>query len=659
MELFKPGRQFDFMGQRKFWITLSFSLVVISTILCFYPGPNYGTDFRGGTEVEVALTKHVEPGALREAVTSSGFSTPDVVKVVDNANADHFIIRVQDVSVVDDASKELLRRSLCLTEDPKAPVADEKACPPNARATEVKFSLGGDKIAARYDADPDLNKLKEQIRAVPGGHLRESATNPQVVNPRDHRVEIQLESKGDQLMSALRAKLGADTVPEHALRVEWVGPKAGKQLRDGARNSVAIAIVFIMLYLAFRFDLRFAPGVVIACVHDAMVVIGVFIVLHREITLTTIAAVLTIVGYSMNDTVVVYDRIRENLSKYRGRSFWDIINLSVSETLSRTILTSGATMLSVLAFFIWGTGPIKDLALAMVVGIVAGTYSSIYVAAPLTEWIDERMSKGQKTRKRNPRKMSVPSGAGAKACFSSISGSSASMVHSPALPALKMCPILDTSSGGRRRSRGRQERARDLRGERRALARRHEHRVDEVRDVAHVARRALGRLAVLALRVVAIADEVLDRVERVARVGQGFHHPRRRRDRIVVADEHEAALEPFDRRRARRRVLLEQARQDARRRAEDLGGELLFRLVGELGHLGAPAHQIRPHALEERGAAREPEEEGPRPRPAARERVVRGENRRDRDPRDPLAQVRARHREKGRAGDRVPDEHRR
>jgi len=188
-------------------------------------------------------------------------------------------------------------------------------------------------------------------------------------------------------------------VPAAALRVEWVGPKAGKQLRDSARNSVAIAIVFIMLYLAFRFDLRFAPGVVIACIHDAMVVILAFVIFKKEITLSTIAAVLTIVGYSMNDTVVVYDRIRENLSKHRGRSFADIINLSVSETLSRTILTSGATMLSVLAFFVWGTGVIKDFALAMVVGIVAGTYSSIYVAAPLTEWIDKRMSKAPTGRR--------------------------------------------------------------------------------------------------------------------------------------------------------------------------------------------------------------------------------------------------------------------
>ena len=232
---------------------------------------------------------------------------------------------------------------------------------------------------------------------MPGMNLRESPTNPQVTNPRDHRVEIQLQSKGDQLMDGMRAKLGAGVVPDLPLRVEWVGPKAGKQLRDSARNSVAIAIVFIMLYLAFRFDLRFAPGVVVACVHDAMVVIGFFIVLQKEVTLLTITAVLTIVGYSMNDTVVIYDRIRENLSKHRNKTFSQIINLSVSETLSRTILTSGATMLSILAFFVWGTGVVKDFALAMVVGIVAGTYSSIYVAAPLTEWIDKKIAKAQRT----------------------------------------------------------------------------------------------------------------------------------------------------------------------------------------------------------------------------------------------------------------------
>jgi preprotein translocase subunit SecF len=124
-------------------------------------------------------------------------------------------------------------------------------------------------------------------------------------------------------------------------------------------------------------------------VHDAMMVIGIFVLTKKEITLSTVAAVLTIVGYSINDTVVVYDRIRENLGKHRGQTFAQIINLSVSETLSRTILTSGATLLSILAFFVWGTGVIKDFAFALLVGIVVGTYSSIYIAPPLTWWIDK------------------------------------------------------------------------------------------------------------------------------------------------------------------------------------------------------------------------------------------------------------------------------
>jgi preprotein translocase subunit SecF len=398
MELFKPGKTYDFMRVRAYWIALSIALALGSFILLFYPGPNYGTDFKGGTEIEVAFVKPVEGSEIRAAVTKTGaFSEPDVVQVTDAAHPWRYLIRVQEISTVDETTKEGVKKALCLGvqgEDPR--------CPASVRATEIKFSAGGDKLAVRYDNEPDLAKLKEQLATVPNVKLRAGTNNPQVVNPRDHRVEIQLQSKGDQLLDLLRQQLGAERVPDAALRVEWVGPKAGKQLRDSARNSVALAIVFIMLYLAFRFDLRFAPGVVLACVHDALVVLGAFVVFHKEVTLSTIAAVLTIVGYSMNDTVVVYDRIRENLGKHRGKSFGAIINMSVSETLSRTLLTSGATMLSVLAFFIWGTGVIKDFAFAMVVGIIAGTYSSIYVAAPLTEWIDSKMSRkdAEETKKR-------------------------------------------------------------------------------------------------------------------------------------------------------------------------------------------------------------------------------------------------------------------
>ncbi|MBX3229337.1 MAG: protein translocase subunit SecF [Labilithrix sp.] len=404
MEFFKSHKTYDFMSQRKWWIALSIFLTIASIVSLYVPGPNYGTDFRGGTEIEVAFTKTTDGGQIREAVVHSGqFSEPDVVQVQSPTSDSQFLIRVQEISTVDDTTKEALKKALCFGVEGDG----DAACPKNAQATEVKFSAGGDKLGVRYDTEPDLEKIKQQVQTVANVKLRVSDKNPQVVNKRDHRVEIQLQSKGDQLMDVLRAQLG-DAVPDHALRVEWVGPKAGKQLRDSARNAVALSIVFIMIYLAFRFDLRFAPGVVLACVHDAVVVLGAFVVTRREVTLSTIAVVLTIVGYSMNDTVVVYDRIRENLGKHRGKSFGEIINMSVSETLSRTILTSGATMLSVLAFFIWGTGVLKDFAFGMVVGIVAGTYSSIYVAAPLTEWIDKRISKRSQTASMKKRLRAKP-----------------------------------------------------------------------------------------------------------------------------------------------------------------------------------------------------------------------------------------------------------
>ena len=418
MEFFKPGRMFDFMGMRRLFFTLSAILVLGGFASMFYPGPNYGTDFRGGTEVEVAFLKPVDAAQVRTAVESSGFQTPDVVQVEDKEGRSRFLIRVQDITVLGDADKEQLRHSLCLMKEGETP--DEARCPVSARATEVKFSLGGDKVTTRYDAPPDLEKIIAQVKTVPGVRIRASVSgcgsgpgktpcNPSEINERDHRVEIQLQSKGDQLLERLREKLGSEVVPDKALRVEWVGPKAGKQLRDSARNSIVIAAVLIMVYLSFRFDLRFAPGVIVACMHDAFIVIGLFVLLRKEVTLQTIAAILTIVGYSMNDTVVVYDRIRENLSKHRGKSFTQIINLSVSETLSRTILTSGATMLSMLAFFFWGTGVIKDFALAMVAGIVVGTYSSIYIAAPLTAFIDEWLQRRQKRADARPAPAPKPS----------------------------------------------------------------------------------------------------------------------------------------------------------------------------------------------------------------------------------------------------------
>lgn len=396
MNLIPLGRLYDFMGARRLFMAISLAAFFAALVGLFAPGLGLklGTDFKGGTEVEVAFTGKVSSTEVENAVKASGFSHPDVIRVDDANNASHYIVRVQEVTTISPEKQAEVEKSLCVGEGQPAD------CTPNRTATEVKFSPGGDKITVRFRDAPDMAFIKERIAGVGGLMLRPGANNPSLQSERDNKVEIQLMSKGDQLMAGLRDKLGADKVPAEPLRSEWIGPKAGAQLRDAALKAVLISIVFIMAYIAFRFDLRFAPGAVFALVHDAVTVLGFLVLVRREVNLTTIAAILTIVGYSINDTVIVYDRVRENLGRLRGRTFRSLVNLSVSEMLNRTLLASGTTIVSLTGLFVFGTGTLKDFALTLIVGITLGTYSSIYVALPFTDWLDHtffaKVGKGKK-----------------------------------------------------------------------------------------------------------------------------------------------------------------------------------------------------------------------------------------------------------------------
>jgi len=305
---------------------------------------------------------------------------------------------------------------------PEGGTPEDESCPKALWTQEVKISPGGDKIAARYakdvclredGADPKQRgagcRLRDEVARqldgkVAGVELRAGENNPQVQNPRESRVEFYLKSKGDQIMDGLRDKLGSEVVPAVPLRVEWIGPKAGRQLRDAAITSIIIAVIFIMAYIAFRFDMRFAPGAVVALLHDVGLATGAMAIAQREVTLSTVAALLTIVGYSINDTVVVYDRIRENLGKYRKMTFPAIINRSVTEMIGRTIRTSVTTALAIIAFLFLGTGVIKDFAFTLLIGVLVGTYSSIYIAAPVTEWIDRRFFASRIKKRRRVRR---------------------------------------------------------------------------------------------------------------------------------------------------------------------------------------------------------------------------------------------------------------
>ena len=433
---------------------------------------------------------------LLRLITKLGFDEPDIVKIQSDKRPNWFMLRVQEVTALNDKQREALMDALCYAA-PGGGDPPEDRCPKAKRPTEIKFSPGGDKVTLRYDQEPDLDFIEKKVPSVAGVELRilgrnpkftsesenrvevtlksapdpdmrlglvealcfqrpgaeelpadkcppgkgpaefvftpagdkillrytarpdlnriESLVksvkgvevsfadkNPRIVSERDRKVEVLLKSKGDQLMDGLRAELGPQVVPDVPLREEWVGPKAGKLLRDAALKSVGIAMIFIMAYIAFRFDARFAPGAVLSMIHDVFVILLLFIVLQKEFSLSTVAAVLTVVGYSVADTVVVYDRIRENLGRHRGKSFNDLINLSISEMLARTILTSLTTIMSLTAFLFLGTGAIKDFALALWVGVFTGTYSSIFIAAPVTEWLDRKVFASLMSKTKKP-----------------------------------------------------------------------------------------------------------------------------------------------------------------------------------------------------------------------------------------------------------------
>src|SRR5207248_8327918 len=196
-------------------------------------------------------------------------------------------------------------------------------------------------------------------------------------------------------------KYGQDQVD--VVRTDYVGPQVGKQLRIDGILAVVYAIGMILIYVGFRFEFRFSPGVVIALVHDAIITMGFFLVSRHEFNLTSVTVILTVVGYSVNDTIVVYDRIRENAKRHKGRALRDIVNLSINEMLGRTILTSGATALSLLGLILYGVGTIQDFALAMLVGIISGTYSTWYIASPMTIWLEEHMAQRKAVEAAKPK----------------------------------------------------------------------------------------------------------------------------------------------------------------------------------------------------------------------------------------------------------------
>jgi len=242
---------------------------------------------------------------------------------------------------------------------------------------------GGTVAQVKFNKQIELANLRGVLNesGFKGAEIVEFGSSEEVL------IKMQFTGSSNEISKKLTFALGENF---SLRRVESVGPKIGKELQNDAFKAIGLALLLILIYVAFRFDRYYALGAVIALIHDIVITLGIFSLLDYEINLSIVAAFLTIVGYSLNDTIVVFDRIRENFSKLKKKSLNDVVNISLNETLNRTVITSFTTMMVVVILFIWGGEVINLFAFALIVGVFIGTYSSLFVASPVMVYFERR-----------------------------------------------------------------------------------------------------------------------------------------------------------------------------------------------------------------------------------------------------------------------------
>ena len=260
---------------------------------------------------------------------------------------------------------------------------------------------GGTQVQVQFAQPPDTNKIRQAMDAAgirdariqPIHEVNQASSTDMLISLPEQTNEAALDTGREQIVGALRNHYAN---PFTVRNVQVVGPTVGRQLEKQAALATLYSMLGMLVYLWFRFQLIYGIAAVVACFHDTLITIGAFALTNQEISLTVIAAILTLVGYSMNDTIVVFDRIRENLQTSRREPLSAVVNRSINQTLSRTVLTSGLTFLTVLSLYIFGGEVLRGFSFALVIGILIGTYSSIAVAAPmLVAYQDWRAKRGK------------------------------------------------------------------------------------------------------------------------------------------------------------------------------------------------------------------------------------------------------------------------
>jgi preprotein translocase subunit SecF len=361
----------DFLGKK--WYFLAFSLIFsVAGILSmvFWHGIPLGVDFRGGTLVYVKFTHAPDYGKLRSELDRANLHQARLQRFgVQSANE---VLIALDLKETSEEALDQGKNTIIQALESQA-VPGKQDLNNTSVQSLAEYLLAKDPLHAGTDA-------RQQYAA-----LAQAIVNFRDKDPNHNGVLNSVQDLRAVAPPAVLAALaeGYFTSDFGVRNVEIVGPQVGKQLQSQAKWAILYSLLGMLVYLWFRFEWIYGLAAVVACFHDTLITVGAFSLTNKEISLTVIAAILTLIGYSMNDTIVVFDRIRENLKYMRRESLAEVVNKSINQTLSRTVLTSGLTFLTVLSLFLFGGEVLHGFSFALVIGIIIGTYSSIFIASPM------------------------------------------------------------------------------------------------------------------------------------------------------------------------------------------------------------------------------------------------------------------------------------
>jgi preprotein translocase subunit SecF len=389
MELFK-NTNFDFLGKKWPFIIASLVLTVAGfASILMQGGLKFGIDFKGGTLMTVKFAQQpplekirsafARSGKIKGEVTVQSFTDPQTQNEVEIGTE---LVDEKQLSANRQAMEDVLAATFG---QPGSGKLDLNSASRDALASRLRDALARNNVPM---SEPQLQKAVADILAF-------RDTPPRSGLLADFNQLSSVPGMNAGIISTLQQE--SYLAPYTVKKTEMVGPKVGAELRNKAVLATLYALAGMLAYIAFRFEWIYGLAAVIAVAHDTLITIGLFSLFNQEISMTVIAALLTLVGYSMNDTIVIFDRIRENLKIMRREPLESLMNKSINQTLSRTIMTSGLTFLTVIALFIWGGPVLHAFSFALVCGILVGTYSSVFIASPIVlfwhNWADQRKPK--------------------------------------------------------------------------------------------------------------------------------------------------------------------------------------------------------------------------------------------------------------------------